>query len=48
MTVQNKWNRNVYEVVEIDMNAHTVTLRRQDGSVFKIAHKEYLANYIKK
>lgn len=45
MLVRNKWNRQLYEVLEIENGK--VTLRRADGSTFTIAEKEYLANYIK-
>lgn len=45
MTVKNRWNRKIYQVVEVKGNK--VTLKREDGTVFTIAEKEYLANYIK-
>ena len=45
MLVRNKWNRKTYEVLEIKDGK--VTLKRSDGSVFTIAEKEYIANYIK-
>ena len=45
MLVRNKWNKKTYEVVSIENGR--VTLKRTDGSVFNIAEKEYIANYIK-
>ena len=45
MLVRNKWNKKLYEVMEIGNGK--VILRRTDGTVFTIAEKEYLANYIK-
>ena len=45
MLVRNKWNKKTYEVLEI--KDRTVTLKRPDGTVFTIAEKEYLANYVK-
>lgn len=45
MTVRNKWNHKTYEVMAIENGK--VILRRTDGTVFTIAEKEYLANYIK-
>ena len=45
MLVRNKWNKKKYEVMNIANGK--VILRRQDGTVFTIAEKEYLANYIK-
>ena len=45
MLVRNKWNKKTYEVMEISNGK--VILRRTDGTVFTIAEKEYLANYIK-
>ena len=45
MTVRNKWNKKLYEVMEISNGK--VILRRTDGTVFTIAEKEYLANYVK-
>lgn len=45
MTVRNKWNKKTYEVLEIENGK--VTLKREDGSVFTIVQKEYVANYIK-
>lgn len=45
MLVRNKWNRKTYEVIEIEKGM--VTLKRADGSVFRIYEKEYLANYVK-
>ena len=45
MTVRNKWNKKLYEVMNIENRK--VTLRRQDGTVFTIDEKEYLANYVK-
>lgn len=44
-TVKNRWNRKIYRVVEIKDGK--VTLERSDGSVFTIAEKEYVINYIK-
>lgn len=45
LTVRNKWNKKKYEVMNIENGK--VTLKREDGTVFTIAEKEYLANYIK-
>lgn len=45
MLVLNKWNKKKYEVMNIENGK--VILRRQDGTVFTIAEKEYLANYVK-
>lgn len=45
MLVRNKWNKKTYEVLKIENGK--VTLKRKDGSVFTIAEKEYLANYVK-
>lgn len=45
MLVRNKWNKKTYEVIEIEKGI--VTLKRADGSVFRIYEKEYLANYVK-
>ena len=45
MLVRNKWNKKTYEVLEIKDGK--VTLKRTDNSVFTIAEKEYIANYIK-
>lgn len=46
MTVTNKWNKKVYEVLEI--KNRKVTLQRSDGSKLTIDEKEYLYNYVKK
>ena len=45
MLVLNKWNKKTYKVLEIKDGK--VTLERPDGTVFTIAEKEYLANYVK-
>ena len=45
MVVTNKWNKKVYEVLEI--KDRKVTLQRPDGSKFTIDEKEYLYNYVK-
>ena len=45
MLVRNKWNKKKYEVMAIENGK--VIFRREDGSVFTIAEKEYIANYIK-
>lgn len=45
MLVRNKWNKKKYEVMAIENGE--VILRREDGSVFTIAEKEYIVNYIK-
>lgn len=45
MLVLNKWNKKTYKVLEIEDGK--VTLERPDGTVFTIAEKEYLANYVK-
>ena len=45
LLVRNKWNKKTYEVLEI--KDRTVTLKRPDGTVFTIAEKEYLTNYVK-
>lgn len=45
MLVRNKWNKKKYEVMAIENSK--VILRREDGSVFTIAEKEYIVNYIK-
>ena len=45
-TVKNRWNRKIYQVVE--MNDSNVTLERADGSQFTISKKEYFSNYIEK
>ena len=45
MLVRNKWNKKTYEVLEIKDGK--VTLKRSDGSVFTIAEKEYVTNYLK-
>ena len=45
MLVRNKWNRKTYEVMSIENGK--VILRRSDKTVFTIAEKEYLANYVK-
>lgn len=45
MKVQNKWNKKVYEVLEI--KDRKVTLQRLDGSKFTIDEKEYLYDYVK-
>ena len=45
MLVRNKWNKKTYEVIEIANGL--VTLKRTDGSVFRIYEKEYFANYVK-
>lgn len=46
MLVRNKWNKKKYEVMNIENGK--VILRREDGTVFTIAEKEYHANYIEK
>lgn len=46
MLVRNKWNKKTYEVIEIANGL--VTLKRTDGSVFRIYEKEYFLNYIEK
>lgn len=43
--MRNKWNRKIYCVVEIKEGR--VTLKREDGSEFTIAEKEYISNYVK-
>lgn len=45
MLVRNKWNRKLYEVMAIENGK--VILRRTDGTVFTIAEKEYVINYVK-
>lgn len=45
MLVRNKWNKKKYEVMNIENGK--VTLKREDGTVFTIAEKEYVVNYIK-
>lgn len=44
MLVRNKWNKK-YEVMNIEKGK--VTLKREDGTVFTIAEKEYVINYVK-
>lgn len=43
--VKNRWNRKIYQVVEAKDGK--VTLKREDGSEFTIAEKEYISNYVK-
>lgn len=43
MMVQNKWNLKLYEVVKKD--GSKVTLKRTDGSEFKIALSEFKSSY---
>ena len=46
MSVRNKWNNKMYEVLEItDKN---VTLQREDGSQFTIQKYEYFLSYSEK
>ena len=45
MLVRNKWNKKSYEVIAIENGR--VTLKREDGSEFTIAEKEYISNYVK-
>jgi hypothetical protein len=44
LLVRNKWNKKTYEVLKIENGK--VTLKREDGSVFTIAQKEYIVDYI--
>lgn len=43
MTVKNKWNSHFYTVKEIKDNS--VTLEREDGTVFTISKSEYFFSY---
>ena len=45
-TVQNKWNKKTYVVLEV--TDKTVTLQREDGTQFKIQKAEYFFNYFEK
>ena len=45
MFVRNKWNKRLYTLVKEENGK--VTLEREDGSVFTIAEKEYVINYVK-
>ena len=44
--VKNRWNRKIYQVVEVKEDK--VTLKREDGSQFEIAKSEYFFNYSEK
>ena len=45
MMVQNKWNLKLYEVIERDNKI--VTLKREDGSVFRVTLSEFYSTYKK-
>ena len=45
MLVRNKWNKKMYNVLEIKDGK--VTLEREDKTQFTIDEKEYIKNYIK-
>ena len=44
MLVRNKWNGKTYTVVSEETDK--ITLKRQDGTTFTIAKKEYNFSYI--
>ena len=46
MTVKNKWNGRIYTVLGHD--SVEVELQRDDGTTFRIARKEFYANYTEK
>ncbi len=45
-TVKNRWNRKIYQVVEVKDDK--VVLQREDGSQFEIAKSEYFFSYSEK
>lgn len=45
MKVKNKWNSKTYEVVKEE--GITVTLKREDGSMFTITKSEFHSTYKK-
>lgn len=45
MKVKNKWNSKIYEVVKEE--GITVTLKREDGSMFTITQSEFHSTYKK-
>ena len=46
MTVKNKWNGKMYEVIQ--EKDGKVTLQREDGSILTISKGEYFSNYSQK
>ena len=45
MIVKNKWNGKLYTVISTNETNSTVTLKRDDGSIFTIQTKELYSNY---
>ena len=45
MTVKNKWNNQIYSIV-LDKGS-SITLKREDGSIFEISKAEFHKTYRK-